>query len=112
MSTLFPIALLDALGGSPLEMAVVVVAVLMLFGAKSLPETLRTLGRWSEQLKRISRELQQEISEAGEPLHEVRKEWEETTRSMRVNQEDATFAARPEPVEDAEEVNREKPDAE
>jgi Sec-independent protein translocase protein TatA len=92
-------------------MAVVIVAVLVLFGAKSLPGTLRTLGRWSEQLKRISRELQQEISDAGEPLRDVRQEWEETTRSMRVNQSDSSFAARPEPEEDAGEVKKEEPDA-
>jgi Sec-independent protein translocase protein TatA len=109
MSSHFPIAFLNALGGSPLEMAIVVIAVLVLFGAKSLPGTLRTLGRWSEQLKRISRELQQEIADAGEPLQEVRKEWDDTAASLRVTQTDSTFAARPEPVEDAEEGKKEDP---
>ena len=103
----FPIAILNSVGGSPLEMAVVVIAVLVLFGAKSLPGTLRTLGRWSEQLKRISRELQQEISDAGEPFQDVRTEWEETTKSMRINQSDSTFAPRPTPGEDAIEVKKE-----
>jgi len=112
MSLHFHVAFLDTLGGSPLEMAVVVVAVLVLFGAKSLPSTLRTLGRWSEQLKRISRELQQEIADAGEPLHDARKEWQDAAQSLQVTQEDSSFAARPEPVEDAEEIKEEKPHAE
>lgn len=112
MSSHFPIALLDALGGSPLELVIVVVAILVLFGAKSLPGTLRTLGRWSEQLKRISRELQQEISDAGEPFQEARKEWDEAAESLRVNQTDSSFAARPEPIEDAEEIKKDVSDAE
>lgn len=89
----------------------VLVAVLVLFGAKSLPGTLRTLGRWSEQLKRISQELQQEIADAGEPLQEARKEWEDSVKSIRVTQSDSSFAARPEPVEDVEEVEEDSTDA-
>ena len=63
-----------------MEMAVVLLAVLILFGAKSLPQTLRTLGRWSEQLRQISKQIQREINDAGEPFHEARKEWEASTR--------------------------------
>lgn len=109
MYSLFPIAVLNSMGGSPMEMAVVIVAVLVLFGAKSLPGTLRTLGRWSEQLRRISRELQREIIDAAEPLNDVKQEWKDTTASLRVEQTSSQFAPRPEPVEDAEEVSPEKP---
>jgi len=84
MSILFSISFLNALGGSPLEIAVILVAVLVLFGAKSLPGTLRTLGRWSEQLRQISREIQREISDAGEPFQQARLEWEESTREHTV----------------------------
>ena len=108
----FPIAVLNSVGGSPLEMAMVVIAVLVLFGAKSLPGTLRTLGRWSEQLKRISRELQREISDAGEPFQDVRTEWEETTKSMQINQSGSSFTPRPTPGEDATEVKKEEAEKE
>lgn len=84
MSIHFPICFLNALGGSPMEMAVVLLAVLILFGAKSLPGTLRTLGRWSEQLRQISKEIQREINDAGEPFHQARLEWEESTREHTV----------------------------
>lgn len=67
-----------------MEVAVILLAVLVLFGAKSLPATLRTLGRWSEQLRQISREIQREINDAGEPFHEARKQWEESTREHTV----------------------------
>lgn len=105
----FPVAFLNSMGGSPMELAVVVVAVLVLFGAKSLPGTLRTLGRWSEQLRRISKELQREIIDAAEPLNEVKQEFDDTASSLRVEQTTSAFAPRPEPVEEAEEVKTEKP---
>lgn len=67
-----------------MEAAVVLLAILILFGAKSLPETLRTLGRWSEKLRQISNEIQREITDAGEPFHQARLEWEESTREHTV----------------------------
>lgn len=84
MYVIFSLSFLNALGGSPMEMAVVIIAVLLLFGAKSLPRTLRTLGRWTEQLRQISRDIQREINDAGEPFQQARKEWEETNRPYRV----------------------------
>ncbi|MDF3128405.1 twin-arginine translocase TatA/TatE family subunit [Kiritimatiellaeota bacterium B1221] len=84
MSYLFQLSFLNALGGSPMEMGVVLLAVLILFGAKSLPGTLRTLGRWSEQLRQISKEIQREINDAGEPFHQARLDWEESTREHTV----------------------------
>jgi Sec-independent protein translocase protein TatA len=108
MYPLFHFAFLDAMGGSPLELAVVVVAVLVLFGAKSLPGTLRTLGRWSEQLRRISQELQREIMDASEPVNDLKQEWEETTASLRVEQSHSRFAPRPEATENGEERTPEK----
>lgn len=67
-----------------MEAAVVLLAILILFGAKSLPQTLRTLGRWSEKLRQISNEIQREITDAGEPFHQARLEWEESTREHTV----------------------------
>jgi Sec-independent protein translocase protein TatA len=85
MYSTFPLSFLNAMGGSPLEIAVILVAILLLFGADSLPKTLRTLGKWSEQLRRISMDLQQELRDADEPFYQARKEWEKETRDLRVS---------------------------
>lgn len=108
MSTHFSLSFLNALGGSPLEMAVVLLAVLILFGAKSLPGTLRTLGRWSEQLRQISREIQREINDAGEPFHQAKLEWEESTREHTVERKSVQpDPEAPAPEDPAKEESRE-----
>lgn len=89
MSTSFPLSFLQSFGGSPLEVAVVLVAILLLFGAESLPKTLRTFGKWSEKFRRISQDLQREIQDAEEPFHRARQSWEQETREQRVSLSDA-----------------------
>jgi len=110
MSFHFPLSVLNALGGSPLEVAVIFLAILMLFGAKSLPGALRTLGRWSEQLRRVSRELQREIAEAGDPVREVRNEFDEASNALRVEQTGNGFASRPVAAIDSEASNGQEDD--
>lgn len=111
MYTLFPYAFLNALGGSPLEAAVVLLAVLILFGAKSLPKTLRTLGRWSEQLRQISKEIQREITDAGEPFRDARLEWEESTRVHTVERKSIMpDPDQPEPVQNEKQSQTEDTD--
>ena len=46
------------------EIAIVAVAILVLFGAKALPNSLRTLGRWMEQLRRVSDEFRGQLMDA------------------------------------------------
>lgn len=70
--------------GHPTEILVVVFAVFLLFGAKSLPEILRTLGKWTEQLRQISREVQRELMEVEEPFREARKSWENEVKDLTV----------------------------
>lgn len=84
MSHEFPTAFLNSLG-SPMEFMVVVFAILMLFGAKSLPNALRTLGKWSAQLRRISDEVQRELLEAEQPIHNARKAWEKEMQDFTVS---------------------------
>jgi Sec-independent protein translocase protein TatA len=89
---------LNAMGGSPLELAVVLVAILLLFGADALPSALRTLGRWTEQLRRISLDLQREIQDAEEPFRQAQRDWEEETRDLRVTGPDpGRRAGKPDP---------------
>jgi len=79
------LSVLQSYGGSPWEMAVVLVAILLLFGSESLPKTLRTFGKWSEKLRRISQDLQREIQDVEEPFYNARKDWEEEVKDQRVS---------------------------
>jgi Sec-independent protein translocase protein TatA len=79
-----PAAFLNSMG-SPMEMAVVFIAILVLFGAKSLPQTLRTLGRVMEQMRQISQDVKRQVMEAGEPLEEAKKAWERESREFTVS---------------------------
>jgi len=90
---------------SPMELAVVFLAVLMLFGAKSLPELLRTLGRWSEQLRRISREVQRELMEVEQPFRDAQKSWEEEMKDFTVSSSSRTVT----PSEEAEVISKPSP---
>lgn len=80
----FSSAFINAMG-SPTEMAVIIFAVILLFGAKSLPGTLRTLGKWMEQLRQISRDVQREIIDAERPLEDARKAWENEIKDLTVS---------------------------
>ncbi len=92
-----PLAMLSSMA-SPMEMAVVFVAILTLFGAKSLPQALRTLGKWTEQLRQISQDVKRQVLEAGEPLEKARKEWEKESREFTVS----SGPVRPEPTPEPE----------
>ncbi|MCC5848708.1 MAG: twin-arginine translocase TatA/TatE family subunit [Verrucomicrobia bacterium] len=99
----FSFAFVNAMG-SPLEMAVIILAVLLMFGAKSLPGTLRTLGRWMEQLRQISRDVQREIIGAEKPFEDARRAWENEVRDLTVS----SSSRRPPPLEEAEEITNEQ----
>ena len=64
---------------------VVFFAVLMLFGAKSLPNALRTLGKWNAKLRQISQEVQRELLEIEEPFRNAHKAWEEEMQEFTVS---------------------------
>lgn len=113
MFPLFPTAFFGSFS-SPFELAIVFLAVLMLFGAKSLPELLRTLGRWSEQLRRISREVQRELMEVEQPFRDAQASWEKEVKEFTVSS--SSRGPDPAPAEEAEEISPppapEVPDAE
>jgi Sec-independent protein translocase protein TatA len=71
--------------GSPMEMLVVAFAALMLFGAKSLPNALRTLGKWQHKFSSAWREIQKELIEIEEPFQNARKTWEEEMEEFTVS---------------------------
>ncbi len=55
-------------GTGGLEMLVVFVAILLLFGAKRLPEIARSLGKALAELRRASQEVRNEILQADQDL--------------------------------------------
>jgi sec-independent protein translocase protein TatA len=59
----FPLAFLTG-GAGPFELAIIFTAVLLLFGAKRLPEFARTLGRVMRELRRASQEFRDHLMEA------------------------------------------------
>lgn len=57
-----PMLILGGLG--PWEIALIVLAILLLFGAKRIPELARGLGKGIREFKDASREIKREIDEA------------------------------------------------
>lgn len=51
------------------ELVLVLAAVLILFGAKKIPDFAKGLGQGIREFKKASREVQDEIERAGEELH-------------------------------------------
>jgi sec-independent protein translocase protein TatA len=61
--------ILAVLGLSGGELMLVLAAVLILFGAKKIPDFAKGLGQGIKEFKKASREVQDEIERAGEELH-------------------------------------------
>jgi len=57
----------------PPEMAVIFVVVLLLFGAKRLPQLARGMGKSLGEFRRAKDEFQAEITEAGREVEQVTK---------------------------------------
>mgnify|MGYP005857591243 CR=1 FL=1 len=58
-----------AFGLSGGELLLVLTAILILFGAKKIPDFAKGLGQGIKEFKKASREVQDEIERAGEELH-------------------------------------------
>jgi len=58
------------------EIAIVVVAILLLFGAKRLPELARAVGRSLREFKRGAREITDEIENARDEAEKATKDEE------------------------------------
>lgn len=85
-------AILIFLNMGPMEIVIVLLAVLMLFGAKGIPDIARGLGRGVRQMKDAAGEVQREISKSasnikndmmsGNEGNDVEKEINEVIKSV------------------------------
>ncbi len=53
------------------EWVIIVLVVLLLFGAKKIPELARGLGRGIREFKDATKEVKKEVSEAGKDIKDV-----------------------------------------
>lgn len=84
-------------GLQPTEMMIILVVVLLLFGAKKLPELARGIGKSMGEFKRARTEFESEIHRAGEEVE--RAEQERIRREEeRKRAEVASAAAAPSPA--------------
>jgi len=65
----FMVPFLAAFGLGGTELILIVLAVLILFGAKKIPDFAKGLGQGIKEFKKASREVQEEIERAGEELN-------------------------------------------
>jgi TatA/E family protein of Tat protein translocase len=68
------LAFVNGLGIGPMEMGLIFIVFLMLFGAKKLPDVARQMGRMMEDLRRASTDFKRQLHEAGDPLKEIQRE--------------------------------------
>lgn len=61
-------------GLQPTEMMIILVIVLLLFGAKKLPELARGLGKSMGEFRRAKTDFEQEIHRAGEEVERAEQE--------------------------------------
>jgi sec-independent protein translocase protein TatA len=64
-----PLALLGPIG--PMEFGIILFIVILLFGAKKLPQLARSMGKSMGEFKRGRQEFENELKRAGEESDEV-----------------------------------------
>lgn len=78
MSLLF----LESIGGG--EFIFIILIVLMLFGAESIPNIARTLGRGMRQIKDATQEIQRDIANsANNPIKEIKEIADDVTKDVK-----------------------------
>jgi TatA/E family protein of Tat protein translocase len=67
----------DILGIGPLELVLILVIALLVFGPDKLPEIGAKMGKGVRELRQLSREISQGVNTITEPLDELRKPFDE-----------------------------------
>ena len=68
---------MDILGIGPLELVLILVIALLVFGPDKLPEIGAKMGKGVRELRQLSREISAGVSTITEPLDELRKPFDE-----------------------------------
>ena len=68
---------MDILGIGPLELVLILVIALMVFGPDKLPEIGAKLGKGVRELRQLSREISAGVNTITEPMEELRKPFDE-----------------------------------
>lgn len=68
-----------SLGG--LEVAIIILVILLLFGAKKIPELARGLGQGINEFRKASNEIKKEIERGAENTDELSKKKETTNNT-------------------------------
>ena len=68
---------MDILGIGPLELVLILVIALLVFGPDKLPEIGAKMGKGVRELRQLSREISQGVNTITEPLDELRKPFDE-----------------------------------
>ena len=58
----------------PWQVIIIILAIIILFGGKKLPELFRGLGQGLKEFKKATREINDEVKSATEEVEEVEKE--------------------------------------
>ncbi len=86
----FPPAFIQGIGGP--ELLIILVIILLLFGAKKLPELARGLGKSMKEFKKAAQEVQDDFNEAMESVEPEKKKPEQPKATAPKAQETETAA--------------------
>ena len=95
---------MDILGIGPLELVLILVIALLVFGPDKLPEIGAKMGKGVRELRQLSREISQGVNTITEPLDELRKPFDEAGQIA--GQVSATAAALQQPGAGSAELSR------
>jgi len=69
-----------------LEIALIVVVIIVLFGAKKIPELARSLGKATGEFKKGKTEIEAELTEIGKPVKEVKSKENTSSKIKQIAQ--------------------------
>jgi len=74
-----------------LEIALIVVAIIVLFGANKIPELAKSLGRATGEFKKGKHEIENELTDIGKPVKAVKSQ-ENTSSKIKIMAQDLGIA--------------------
>ena len=86
---------MDILGIGPLELVLILVIALLVFGPDKLPEIGAKMGKGVRELRQLSREISQGVNTITEPVDELRKPFDDAAQIVGQVQHTAAASAQP-----------------